>query len=697
MTKRKKKKKNKLRKEKEKEVQKDWVEKVIYYLFLFLAFSIPLIFSRITYDQFDMPKITVFRVVSILIIFLYLYSITLGKQKKVRWHPYLVFLLVFLLISLVSTLFSINPATAFFGKYRRFEGSFTFLLYTALTFIFLQTFKEERQIKTLFTTALAAGALSSLYGILQYFQKDPLEWGQLPFEAGRAFSTMGNPALYGGLLTIFLPLSIALTLASKDSIKTTLYATSVFLVFFALGVTFNRSGWLASAFALIFFLSFLLFASWKKKLSKEPLYNFLFLLLLLIGILGIIQYHSTQNPSAPMNVLQRAATLTSIEEGTFAHRIEIWKAAWQSMLKKPILGWGPDTFRLVSRIFQTRKYTSIAPNVVADNAHNFLLHIGSGTGFTGLLVLILFLGSVFYEALRLLLAPVEKKPESEARFLLNLGIFLAGIAYFINLLFNVSIIGSSLIWWFMMAAILTQSDKVKTVLLPSAVKTSSLSLLALVATVFISATAIYISSAHYLADYYVVEGARWQSVDPLKAEQNYLLAVSLNPYNERYYAELGKYYLSRAQTSQALKDYKKAEKWLEKAVKISPYETDSIIFLADYYRIKGVNTNNESDLQKSLKYAERALKICPYLYSGYLEKGLVYQAQGNWKLAAKNLSRAVDLYPGYALGWQQLGFVYEKNGQERKALWAYKKALELEPTNQSFKQNYENLKKKLKQ
>lgn len=691
-----KKKKKKFKQKKEKIVEKSWVEKFIFYLFCFLALSIPLIFSRITYDQFDMPKITVFRIVSSLIIFLYLYSVFTGKKRVIRWHPYLAFLAAFLFISFLSTAFSINPATAFFGKYRRFEGSFTFLLYAALVFIFLQIFEKEREIKTVFTFALVAGTLSSFYGILQYFQKDPLEWGQLPFEAGRAFSTMGNPALYGGLLTIVLPISIALVLVSKDSIKTTLYATSTFLLFFALGVTFNRSGWVATAFALFLYLLLLAFFSWKKRLKKEYFYNFLFLLFLLFGILGIIQFQSSRNPSAPMNVLQRAATLTSMEEGTFAHRIEIWKAAWKSMLEKPLLGWGPDTFRLVSRLFQTRKYTSIAPTVVADNVHNFLLQIGSGTGFLGLLAMVLFLGSVFYEALRLIFNSFEPGPEKDTKLLLNLGILLSGIAYFINLLFNVSIVGSSLIWWFMMAAVLTQSNKVKTIFLPPKIEKSTLFVSALALTGFLSLISIYVSFAHFLADYYVVEGARWQSVDATKAEKNYALSVRYNPYNERYPAEWGKFYLSLAQSSQNDEYYQKAENLLKQAVKVSPYETDSLIFLADLYRIRGFNKKNKDDYENALKYANRALKICPYLYSGYLEKGLVYQATSQWDKAAFNLKKAVDLHPGYALGWQQLGFVYEKMGKEREALKAYKNAMELEPANESFKQSYQKIKEKLK-
>ncbi len=691
-----KKKKKKFKQKKEKEVEKSWIEKSISYLYYFLAFSIPLIFARITYDQFDMPKITVFRIVSFLIIFLYFYYLILGKKREIRWHPYLVFLIAFLIISFLSTIFSINPATAFFGKYRRFEGSFTFFLYTVLVFVFLQIFKGERQIKTLFNFALGAGTLSSFYGILQYFQKDPLDWGQLPFEAGRAFSTMGNPALYGGLLTIVLPLSIAFTLASKDSIKTTLYATSVFVLFFALGVTFNRSGWVASAFALLLFIVFLLYFSLKKRLSKEHFYNFLFLLLLLLGILGIIQYQSSHNPSAPMNVLQRAATLTNIEEGTFAHRIEIWRAAWKSMIERPLLGWGPDTFRLVSRIFQTRKYTSIAPTVVADNVHNFLLQIGSGTGFLGLLAMILFLGSIFYEALRLIFAPSETELENERKLIMNMGILFAGIAYFINLLFNVSIVGSSLIWWLMMAAVLTQSNKLKTITLPPKIKNSPFSLGVFVVIGFLALVGIYVSLAHFLADYYVVEGARWQSVDASKAQQNYALAVKLNPYNERYPAEWGRYYLDLAQSSQSDEYYRKAEELLKQAVRVSPYETDSLIFLADLYRVRGFNKKNIKDFGKSLEYAEKALKICPYLYSAYLEKGLVYQGLSKWEKAAANLQKAVDLHPGYALGWQQLGFAFEKLGKFEKALEAYKKAFELDPTNETFKQNYEKIKKLLK-
>ena len=56
----------------------------------------------------------------------------------------------------------------------------------------------------------------SAYGVIQFLGLDFLQWGQLPFEPNRAFSTYGNPDLLGGFIVLALPLALALVFAAED-------------------------------------------------------------------------------------------------------------------------------------------------------------------------------------------------------------------------------------------------------------------------------------------------------------------------------------------------------------------------------------------------------------------------------------------------------------------------------------------------
>ena len=54
------------------------------------------------------------------------------------------------------------------------------------------------------------------YGVLQFLGLDPAKWGDLPFEANRAFSTYGNPDLLGGFLIFSVTVALGLRLPSSD-------------------------------------------------------------------------------------------------------------------------------------------------------------------------------------------------------------------------------------------------------------------------------------------------------------------------------------------------------------------------------------------------------------------------------------------------------------------------------------------------
>ena len=86
------------------------------------------------------------------------------------------------------------------------------------------------------------------YGSCSGTGLDPIQWGQLPFEARRPFSTYGNPDLLGGFLMFSLPIALALALSEDDTIWRVVY----WVGFLAHGracwiVAFVRGAWIGGA------------------------------------------------------------------------------------------------------------------------------------------------------------------------------------------------------------------------------------------------------------------------------------------------------------------------------------------------------------------------------------------------------------------------------------------------------------------
>jgi Flp pilus assembly protein TadD len=69
--------------------------------------------------------------------------------------------------------------------------------------------------------------------------------------------------------------------------------------------------------------------------------------------------------------------------------------------------------------------------------------------------------------------------------------------------------------------------------------------------------------------------------------------------------------------------------------------------------------------------------------------GIKVAQLGLWREALAHWERAIKLDPTYAQAYNNLAIGYEQQGDFDKARNAYQKALELNPSNQYIKQNYE--------
>ncbi len=151
----------------------------------------------LTFDQFDIAKVFVQR--GLMLIALGSWAIGMfmrgGKIRftRVEW----VVLAVLAWLVLTSVL-SVHPPTAIFGKYRRFEGLISFITYAVTFFVALQYADRPSRIRSLARSLAIGGFLVAAYGAIQVI-------GTVSLGAARVLlplSLVGALGVAGGLLAL---------------------------------------------------------------------------------------------------------------------------------------------------------------------------------------------------------------------------------------------------------------------------------------------------------------------------------------------------------------------------------------------------------------------------------------------------------------------------------------------------------------
>lgn len=150
----------------------------------------------------------------------------------------------------------------------------------------------------------------------------------------------------------------------------------------------------------------------------------------------------------------------------------------------------------------------------------------------------------------------------------------------------------------------------------------------------------------------------------LSADSLYRKAISLNPYNEWYYAGLGYLYNDRRQADSALYFFKQA-------VDISRNAADALYNLAFFYQL-----NNKND--SALLYYKKSMSKNPYdilIAEDFADLLLI---QKDTLAAEKQLLQTCSLQLQSPKAFYVLGNFYFKTGKYLKAVAAYKKSITID-------------------
>ncbi len=304
-------------------------------------------------------------------------------------------LILFLLISALSTLTSLQPSFSFWGNIYKNMGLFSlihFVIFFFLLFVFLKQEKDWQ--KFLKLTAIVA-LLVSLFAIFQALSGVP-----------RPPSTLNNPDFLSPYLVLVIPIFVALFFSSSKIFG---FAAGTALI--ALFLTQTRSAYLGIFVSLLVFLFLFPF---KKKGIKRNIF-----LIFLTGFVLFSLFFFTSSGQKLINnnssFNQRFLNLEHLKS-SFIPRWQAQQSGWEGLTTRPLLGYGPENFFIPFDSFyqgtldQTGSLSQPGSldETWFDKAHNFIFDIGATTGLFGLLIYI----SIFLSAIYLLFKRLKQSPSN---------------------------------------------------------------------------------------------------------------------------------------------------------------------------------------------------------------------------------------------------------------------------------------------
>ena len=378
----------------------------------------------------------------------------LSCYKSLKIDKKDILIISFLGLVLLSTWYSPNVKTSIFGQDRRYEGLLAFISYTAIYLSAKKYFivKDSKEAKAILYVLFVFSLIIGIIGILQRH----INCGKLfPIFNRGICATFGNSNFFGSYISVVLPISCLLFIFKRS--KCAFILSLVY--FFNLISCLTRSAWVAFAIVSIFILIYLIKEKNKKYFLRAGILLFLFILIFFYVIYGFSYISSKMNYQSKVTIKtikQTEQKYSKIgkevkiikEKGNInklgSSRVEIWKMGFKLMIRRPLLGSGPDNFfDGLSRYCKEENDAYIArTNSHADKAHNEYLHIGATIGIPALVIYLIFICSIMFPKLKVVF---------ENKVILIL--FLTISSYLIQAFFNISTIGIAPLFYMLLGLI----------------------------------------------------------------------------------------------------------------------------------------------------------------------------------------------------------------------------------------------------
>lgn len=672
----------------------------IYYVFVFIM---PVIFLNNIYDIFGLTKTTAFRFFTYILLFAWLIKIIAdGKLTLSKTWLYLP-LGIFCISAVFSTIFSIDPLRSLYGEYKRYEGLFTILSYVIFFFITLNLMHDKEKILRCIRISIFSAILVSIYGLIQFFGKDPILQTTLS-ESPRIFSSMGNPVFLAAYLDIAIVFAFSEFIFGLIKEKEFLGLKNVYYRFFlilpailligtALFLTGSRAGYAGAFFGFLLVIIFVF-------LRKKELLKWIAIIFATALILGgiFISVVIAASPSKGKILISRLNLFEKEQATSFLSRKYEWIASFKIIERYPVLGAGLDTFDMLSPQYIPEEFKKSEQGAIADKAHNDLLQTATSMGIFGLVIYLWFLIYLLYRSFKYLKKSYSEKDTSPDFFRLFLCLTGALIAYLVQIQFEFSIVQISCFYWLVMGLIIGLGERENTIDLTftrkgiiSKENVPIVAIILVIGAIF----PLYWLLKPILGDNYFYKALNSLYSRDINSSVNYInTSISLMPRIDRYLVYQGLIYYQRAQSEQ---NSQERAKWLaasensyKKATEINPRNSDNWANLGKFY-------TNVKLYDKAYAACRKAVQVNPYSAGAHNDYASLYNTDGKVDQAIKEWETTLDIDPSFYEAYSNLIQAYKNSNQKEKAINLIKnKFLSLNYDNDNYREMKKRLEEELK-
>lgn len=672
--------------------------KLTHFLELFIvkilpvfAFVLAIAFYLQTYDSCQI-KITLAYMGSTL--FVSLWMIKFFEQNKplslVRdYNTLLLPVVLFLVSGIVS--YSVSPF-----KSTSLEEILKRILFISMFFVVASEFGKKERVESLLRWIMVGALVSSLYGLIQYFQLDPFLWKNA--FGKRIFSTFGNPNFFAAYLVWVAPILLAYFLLTRSWVYLFTFVISAFCVIH----TQSKASWIGLTMGVVVFaLLSIRFLSHAKKQHIKRLMIVGTILTVVASGFGVYVLSKKRIDSLRFRVFTWEATWKMIRQPMFV-----------SPLQSQTIGTGIGTFKIVYPAYRMPQIFHIEGkhNTETDHPEDEFIEIWYDEGIIGISIFLWLLATLYWfgfskaRHLSLSLQRVATKSMNAQQhsqyalqhYLVGVMAGLAGLLTHNFMCVNMRFVSSGFFLWILFALLIAivramqeiSDGKIDGAAMGDSKPTHIPRWLKRVfeVCVVLMATLLFIYGVRgFKADLYHNRGIAYSKARMWdKAIEAYTRVIKNNPgfvmthyfmgnvFNDRW--DMNKLYNSkwgdknnipRTDAERTLAKYDDVRKLAPNYVQVH-YQTGVV-----YVKLH--------QWDEALKWFEKYHKLDPVFPENYFQMGWIYMQQKKWDKSEAMFKQAIENNPNFGEAYINLGNMYYTKGDKVLAEKTYREALQKNP------------------
>lgn len=638
---------------------------IIHFFISLLFFFTPLIFTSITSELFEVPKMYFVYLITTLITFFHLINYLKGKISLFSKNKLTIFLLIFFSTQLISTIFSVDPNTSIFGYYSRLSGGLLSLFSYSLLFLILPLYLTPKFRDKIINLILISGFLVSSFGILEHFGIDKHLWVQ--DVQSRVFSTLGQPNWLAAYICILLPFALSKFFSSKTFFQKFSFLFLVSNFYLCLLFTKSKSGLIAAIISIAFYFIIKLFQKTNLLLLAIPLVIFLSTSLIISN--PIKDYFIKPKISEPIdqNTTLNITPSEDIRKIVWQGSVNLWKAF-------PLFGTGPETFGFSYYWTRPASHNLTSEwDFLYNKAHNEYLNYLATTGTLGFLSYLFFIFFAIRILLKNIFLPSLSREGSGVGF--DLAVFASFISILITNFAGFSVVITSL-FFFLLPIFVLPEKPIKTQPKPKP-KILYFIIIPIFLFLLFKILSLFIADIAYNQSQIAYNQALYES-----SQQNINLALSLRPKEALYHSQA-------SLVASKLKDVPIATAHSNLALSLSSASTNLWKERAQVF--SELSQINPQYFSLAIDALKNTVRLAPTDAKSFYLLGKFYEAASENNLAIENYQKALSLKANYDHASFALGELYfsQKNYPEAKKYFDL--TLTLTPNNQEAKEYLEKI------